>query len=55
LELISIDGPSRSRSGGTTETVTGQVNALRERGPVAPAIADTLNIGERRVREILAA
>jgi hypothetical protein len=46
-------GPKRMRRTGLS--LRSQVLALRDRGIVPSAIADTLNVSDRRVREILAA
>jgi hypothetical protein len=50
LELRSTGGPRQRR---TTWALREQVEQLAKRGLVAAAIADTLAISDRRVREIL--
>jgi len=44
---------ARARQRRSTPSLREQVLALRERGLVAAAIADTLNLSDRRVRELL--
>lgn len=45
--------PAGTRQRRTTGSLRDQVVALRDRGVVAAAIADTLNLSDRRVRELL--
>lgn len=56
-QLLVITSSNGKRVGGrqrrTTDSLRGQVLALRDRGLVAAAIADVLNVSDRRVAEIL--
>jgi hypothetical protein len=54
LDLAGTSATRATRQRRTTDEVTEQVIALAERGLIEPAIADTLNISDRRVRAILA-
>jgi DNA-binding NarL/FixJ family response regulator len=55
LAELELDAePKRGRHRRTTRALESQVLELARRGLVRAAIADQLNIGDRRVREILA-
>lgn len=51
---LRVQAPKAKRMRRTTPNVRGQVLELASRGTVTEAIADVLNLSDRRVREILA-
>lgn len=51
VELAEDNGTRKRR---TSNTMREQVRALQARGVIPAAIADTLNISDRRVRQLLA-
>lgn len=56
MSRVAANGPNApKRRRRTTQDLVEQVTELHTRGLAATAIADTLNLGDRRVREIITA